>query len=316
MLDDEVTPNHLHFVRNNGHIPERAKTRNLENWALRIDGELARSRSFSLQALQHEFKNHESQITIECAGNGRAGYYPNASGNQWTLGAVGCAQYRGVRLVDVLNSLGVRQTAVYIGYYGEDPHLSRDPNKSPISRSVPIDKALDPQTLLVWEMNGKPLPAEHGFPLRLVCPGWPGSTCGKWLNRIWVRDKIHDGTKMTGSSYRTPRHPVAPGDKVAESDMAIITVMPVKSMITLPKTGVSIAQATPIEIRGHAWIGSGNIERVDVTYDFGATWQTTKLENPKNKYAWQRWSASIHLPKRDIMKSGLEPLTSKEEASP
>jgi len=89
LLDDEVTPNHLHFVRNNGHIPERARTKNLEDWKLQIDGEVGRSRRFSLEELQNEFKNHEAQITIECAGNGRAGYYPNASGNQWTLGAAG-----------------------------------------------------------------------------------------------------------------------------------------------------------------------------------------------------------------------------------
>ena len=298
LLDDDVTPNHLHFVRNNGHIPERAKTRNIEQWTLRIDGEVTRSRRFSLAELQSEFENHEAQITIECAGNGRAGYYPNASGNQWTLGAVGCAKYRGIRLADVLKSLGVKDSAVYIGYYGEDPHLSRDPNRSPISRGVPIKKALDSHTLLVWEMNGAPLPAEHGFPLSLICPGWPGSTCGKWLNRIWVRDQVHDGTKMTGSSYRTPEHPVAPGDTVAESDMKVITVMPVKSLITFPKTGITSPHENPFEVRGHAWSGAGEIDRVDVTFDFGATWQTTRLAPPRNHFAWQRWSTTLQFPRK------------------
>jgi DMSO/TMAO reductase YedYZ molybdopterin-dependent catalytic subunit len=251
-----------------------------------------------MEALKREFEHREAFITIECAGNGRAGYYPNASGNQWTLGAVGCAQYRGIRLGDVLRSLGVKSSAVYIGYYGEDPHLSRDPAKSPISRGVPIEKALDSNTLLAWEMNGEPLPAEHGFPLRLICPGWPGSTCGKWLNRIWVRDQVHDGTKMTGSSYRTPRHPVAPGDTVPESDMEIITVMPVKSLITFPKTGLKTPQNQSIKIRGHAWSGSGDIDRVDVTFDFGSTWQPTSLTPAKNRYAWQRWSTTLQLPKK------------------
>jgi DMSO/TMAO reductase YedYZ molybdopterin-dependent catalytic subunit len=298
LLDDLVTPNHLHFVRNNGHIPDRAQTKDLAGWKLKIDGEVNKSRIFTIESLKREFEHREAFITIECAGNGRAGYYPNASGNQWTLGAVGCAQYRGIRLGDVLRSLGVKSSAVYIGYYGEDPHLSRDPAKSPISRGVPIEKALDPHTLLAWEMNGEPLPAEHGFPLRLICPGWPGSTCGKWLNRIWVRDQVHDGTKMTGSAYRTPRHPVAPGVAVAESDMEIITIMPVKSLITSPKTGLNTPQEQPFEMRGHAWSGSGDIARVDVTFDFGSTWQPTTLLPAKNRYAWQRWSTTLQFPKK------------------
>ncbi|MBT5704679.1 MAG: molybdopterin-dependent oxidoreductase, partial [Verrucomicrobia bacterium] len=115
LLDDLVTPNHLHFVRNNGHIPDRAQTKELAGWKLRIDGEVNRTRSFTMEALKREFEHREAFITIECAGNGRAGYYPNASGNQWTLGAVGCAQYRGIRLGDVLHSLGVKSSAVYIG---------------------------------------------------------------------------------------------------------------------------------------------------------------------------------------------------------
>ena len=83
-------------------------------------------------------------------------------------------------------------------------------------------------------MNGVPLPPEHGFPLRLICPGWPGSTSGKWLKRLQVRDRVHDGPKMTGTSYRVPRHPVSPGEKVPEEDFEIIGVMPVKSLITRP----------------------------------------------------------------------------------
>ncbi len=316
LLDDSITPNHLHFVRNNGHIPERAKKQDLTGWGLTIDGEVERPRTFTMAALKREFPHQTAQITLECAGNGRAGYYPSASGNQWTLGAVGCARYSGIRLRDLLNTLGVRQSAVYIGYYGEDPHLSRDPNKHPISRGVPIEKALDPHTLLAWEMNGQPLPKEHGFPLRLICPGWPGSTSGKWLKRIWVRDQVHDGTKMTGSSYRTPTHPVEPGESVPESDMAIIESMPVKSLITSPKTGITTPQGKDIEIRGHAWSGSGDVERVDVSYDFGATWQTTNLSSAPNRYAWQRWTCQINLPKKGYYEVWARATDSQGKAQP
>ncbi len=297
LLDDALTPNHLHFVRNNGHIPERARTKRLDGWTLTVDGEVSQTHQYTMDELQNGFSHQEADLTIECAGNGRAGYYPNASGNQWTLGAVGCARYRGVRLSDVLRSQGVKSSAVYIAYYGEDLHLSRDPTKVPISRGVPIEKALDPHTLLTWEMNGEPIPAEHGFPMRLICPGWPGSTCGKWLKRIWVRNQVHDGPKMTGSSYRIPKNPVAPGKTVAESEMEIITQMPVKSLITAPKTGASIPLGNPIEVRGHAWSGTGAISQVDVTYDFGSTWQSTQLSPARNRYAWQRWTCQINLPK-------------------
>lgn len=219
-------------------------------------------------------------------------------GNQWTLGAVGCARYRGVRLADVLNASGLKNSARYVAYYGEDPHLSRDPKRDAISRGIPIQKAIDRHTLLAWEMNGQPLPAEHGFPLRLLCPGWPGSTCGKWLRRLWIRDRIHDGAQMTGSSYRMPKHPVAPGETVPEADMEIITTMPVKSMITHPETRANASIRTPLEIRGKAWSGTGRVQQVDVSFNFGAHWHPTTLSPATNRYAWQSWKTRLQLPSK------------------
>lgn len=296
LLDDSVTPNSLHFVRNNGHIPDRALCGDLRGWRLAVDGEVRRPRLWTLDALQRELEHCEAQITIECAGNGRAGFHPPTPGNQWTLGAVGCARYRGVRLADVLNASGLKDSARYVAYYGEDPHLSRDPKRDAISRGVPIQKALDRHTLLAWEMNGQPLPAEHGFPLRLLCPGWPGSTCGKWLRRLWVRDRVHDGAKMTGSSYRMPKHPVAPGETVPESDMEIITLMPVKSMITHPETRARASIRAPLEIRGKAWSGTGRIQQVDISLNFGARWHPVDLSPAPNRYAWQSWTIRLPLP--------------------
>ena len=292
LLDDEITPNDLHFVRNNGQLPTRASARDLEGWNLTIDGEVERPLRLTLDDLKrHEIV--ERALVIECAGNGRAAFNPPASGNQWTLGAVGCGLYRGVRLRDVLREAGVKSTAVYIGYYGEDPHLSGDPAKHPISRGVPIDKALDENTLLVWEMNGEPLPMLHGFPLRLVCPGWPGSTSGKWLRRIWVRDRVHDGTKMTGDAYRLPGHPVAPGASVPEEQMQIIERMPVKSIITRPGTGIEHPIGSRLDLRGHAWSGFGDAKEMHVSIDFGQTWIRADLKEPLNRYAWQRWTSEV-----------------------
>ena len=296
LLDDLVTPTERHFVRNNGLVPERATTRSLAGWSLRVHGEVDRELNLNLEQLRG-FPKHKAALVIECGGNGRAGFFPPATCNQWTLGAVGCSLYEGVLLRDVLNAAGVKPSALYIGYYGEDAHLSGDPKKVAISRGFPIGKALDEHTMLAWSMNGEPLPAHHGFPLRLVCPGWPGSTSGKWLNRIWVRDKEHDGAKMTGSSYRMPKEPVAPGTEVADADMEIIEEMPVKSIITSPGSGIEHAFGTQLALRGHAWYGFGDVASMDVSIDFGAHWIPASLSAPQNRYAWQRWNVAVQFPK-------------------
>jgi DMSO/TMAO reductase YedYZ molybdopterin-dependent catalytic subunit len=111
---------------------------------------------------------------------------------------VGCPRWTGVRLADVLKTVGLKDDAVYIGYYGADTHISGNPDKVPISRGVPISKALEEETLIAWQINDENLPLMHGYPLRLVVGGWPASTSGKWLRRISVRNKVHDGPKMGG----------------------------------------------------------------------------------------------------------------------
>lgn len=296
LLDDEVTPTARHFVRNNGHLPERAEKRDLTGWTLTIDGEVEKPLKLTLAELQSQFPKVTRALVIECAGNGRAAFNPPAAGNQWTLGGVGCALHTGVLLRDVLRRAGAKPSAVYLAYQSEDAHLSRAPGKHAISRGVPIAKALDEHTLLAWEMNGQPLPALHGWPLRLVCPGWPASTSGKWLTRLWVRDREHDGEKMTGHSYRMPKFPVAPGTKVEAADMAILEELPVKSCITFPASGTELPASQPVQLRGQAWSGWGDVQVMHVSYDFGATWVPAKLSPPRNRYAWQRWSVELKLP--------------------
>ncbi len=152
-------------------------------------------------------------------------------------------------------------------------------------------------------MNGEPLAAQHGFPLRLVAPGWPASVSGKWLTRLWVRDRVHDGEKMGGHSYRVPRHPVAPGADVPDDDMEIIGAMPVKSIITRPATGIEHGVAAPLALRGHAWCGDGPVRSVDVSIDFGATWIEATLRPPVNPFAWQRFSADLRFPTTGTLRS-------------
>ncbi|MEZ4968136.1 MAG: sulfite oxidase [Flavobacteriaceae bacterium] len=295
LLDDRVTPNKYMFIRNNGLVPENidAKT-----WSITFDGEsIKESKTFTLEELKSKFPHHTYQLTLECGGNGRSEFDPPAKGNQWTIGAVSCAKWTGVRLKDVLKDVGIKDDAVYIGYHAADLHLSRDPNKEPISRGVPISKAMMDETLLAFKMNGEDIPLVHGHPLRLVCGGWPASTSGKWVNRISVRNIVHDGEKMTGSSYKVPCTPVAPGEKVRDEDMCIIESMPVKSLITYPKSGAMIPKEKKLNIRGHAWAGELEISKVSYSIDFGATWSECTLEKPVNRLAWQHFKASIHFPK-------------------
>jgi sulfite oxidase len=296
LLDDRVTPNKFMFIRNNGIIPENIEA---DKWTLTIDGEsVQQPKTYSLEELKSKFKQYTYQLTLECGGNGRSEFDPPTKGNQWTVGAVSCANWTGIRLRDILADVGVKDDAVYIGYHSTDIHLSRDPNKEPISRGVPMPKVMQDETLVAFKMNGEDIPLSHGYPLRLVAGGWPASVSGKWVNRISVRNIIHDGAKMTGTAYRVPCNPIGPGEKVKDEDMCIIESMPVKSLITYPKSGAVIKEGHTLHIRGHAWAGELEVSKMEYSIDFGSTWNDCLIEKPSNRLAWQHFKASIKFPKK------------------
>lgn len=314
LLDDALTPSNLVFVRNNGIPPENI---DIDNWTLTIEGESVKNpKTYSLQELKTKFRTHSYDLTIECGGNGRSEFNPPAKGNQWTTGAVACCKWTGVRLKDVLQDAGLKDDAVYIGYYGKDTHLSGDPDKVVISRGVPIKKALEDESLIAWAMNGEDLPLMNGYPLRLVFGGWPASTSGKWLSKIVIRNKVHDGPKMGGMSYRVPKYPVAPGTKVPEEDFEIIESMPVKSLITYPKTGAMVSIERTVEIRGHAWAGDLEVSEVHVSLDYGATWQKCRLSVPENRLAWQHWDIKLKLPQKGYYEVWVRATDSKGKSQP
>ena len=295
LLDDAVTPAERLFVRNNG-LPPAVAAGTAEDWTVEIAGEACESpRTFSVRELKTSFEHRTYRLQLECAGNGRSEFYPPATGNQWTTGAIGCPRWTGVRLRDVLESCGIAGNAVYVAYEGADRHLAT-PDLLPISRGVPMSKALEDESLLVWAMNGRPLAALHGFPLRLVLGGWPASVSGKWIKRLLIRDRIHDGEKMLGQSYRVPCEAVAPGTVVPDDRMCIIHSMPVKSLATYPESGIDHPVGEPLSIRGHAWAGDLEVVEMRTSIDFGATWQAARLEPPANRLAWQRWSARVRFP--------------------
>lgn len=294
LLNDAVTPASRLFVRNNGIPP---KVVDVDNWTLTIEGESAKqSKTYTLGELKTRFEHHSYQLTLECGGNGRSEFSPPAKGNQWTNGAVGCPTWTGVRLADVLKDVGIKDDAEYIGYYGKDTHLSGDATKDPISRGVPMHKALEKESLIAWSINGEDLPLMNGHPLRLVFGGWPASTSGKWLERIVIRNQVHDGAKMVGTAYRVPCKPVAPGAKVADEDMCIIHAMPVKSLITSPKSGALQPLASKLKISGHAWAGDKRVDAVHLSIDFGQTWQKATLTKAVNRNAWQHWQGETTFP--------------------
>ncbi len=294
LLDDNVTPNDRFFIRNNGTIPEENKEP--DKWKLVVDGEVNNKLELTLGELKSKFKPVTRQLVLECGGNGRSFFTPQARGNQWTNGGAGCAEWTGVRLSDLLKAAGVKSSAVFTGHYGSDRSLA-DASKDALSRGVPIKKAMDENNLVVFAMNGQPLPNIHGGPVRLVIPGWPGSVSAKWFTRIWVRDKYHDGPGMGATSYRVAIKPMVPGGKPAEGNFRDLESMPVRSIITSPANGTKLAKDTrEIKLRGAAWAGDNTVRTVAVSTDFGATWTNAKVEPPKNKYAWQRWTASVKLP--------------------
>lgn len=294
LLDDDTTPTDKFFVRNNGVIPDEAKDPN--GWKITIDGEVNNKLELTLDDLKKKFKPVTRRLVLECGGNGRSFFTPQARGNQWTNGGAGCAEWTGVRLVDVLRSAGVKSSAVFSGHYGSDRSLA-DNTKDAISRGVPIKKLMDENNLIVFAMNGQPLSHIHGGPVRLMIPGWPGSVSSKWFNRLWVRDKYHDGPGMGATSYRVAIKPMVPGDKPVDGNFRDLESMPVRSIITSPGNGTKLGKDTrELKLRGAAWAGDNTVKSVAVSIDFGATWQTVKVEKPKNKYDWQRWTATVKLP--------------------
>jgi DMSO/TMAO reductase YedYZ molybdopterin-dependent catalytic subunit len=314
LLDDRITPNKYMFIRNNGKIPSEIDPL---NWRLSFDGEaVITPKSYSLEELKTKFKSHTYQLILECGGNGRSEFNPPAKGNQWTVGAVSCARWTGVRLKDLLEEVGVGKNAVYIGYHAADTHLSGDPNKEPISRGVPLAKALQDETLIAYQMNGEDIPLAHGFPLRLVAGGWPASASGKWLERISIRDRVHDGAKMTGTAYRVPCEPVAPGETVSDENMCIIESMPVKSLITYPKSGATLKEGRRLVVRGHAWSGELEVAQMNFSIDFGSTWKRCRLEAPVNRLAWQHFQASIDFPKKGYYEIWARATNTKGQAQP
>jgi DMSO/TMAO reductase YedYZ molybdopterin-dependent catalytic subunit len=270
-----ITPVDRFFVRCHTYTPQV----NAAEWSLKVDGAVERSLTLTMEDLK-KLPRVEFIGVLECAGNGRGFYEPKVAGTQWAYGAVGNGRWAGARLHDVLQKAGIKDSAKEILCDGADVPLGKMPD---FQRSIPLQKALDEDTLLAYEMNGRPLSVEHGFPLRVIAPGWAGDSWVKWLQHIEVLDHEFDGFWMK-TAYRHPPHPVAPGTAVDPKDMVPVTDLNVKSVIAAPTAWAKPGQ---VKIQGAAWSNSSPVSKVDVSTDGGKTWSAAKLLGQRTKYGWR-----------------------------
>jgi DMSO/TMAO reductase YedYZ molybdopterin-dependent catalytic subunit len=278
---DYITPIEHFFVRTHVYVP----TVNLADWKLKVDGQVATPLALTMDDLR-KLPAVEMVAVVECAGNGRVFYEPPVAGAQWSYGSVGNGRWRGVRLADVLKQAGIKSNAVEVLFDGADEPIGK---MQDFRRSITAKKALDPNTLLAYEMNGETLPVKHGFPLRVIAPGWASDSWVKWLTSITVLDKEFDGFWMK-NAYRRPDHPVAPGTALTPEQMVPVTSLKVKSIITSPLDRSTVPPGKLITIRGVAWAGdAGPISSVDVSLDGGRNWRAAQLGRDKSQFGWRQW---------------------------
>lgn len=285
LLEPALTPVENFFVRNNGVWPDLPPG-DPEAWSLTVGGSVAQPRRWRLSELKAEFEVVSLSAVLECAGNGRAMLDPPVEGVAWGLGAVGCARFTGVRLRDILSACEPLPEAVYTAHHSPDRTAK---GAVALSRGLPLWKAAAPETLLAFAMNDAPLPFEHGGPLRVVAPGFPGSAWQKWVNRIDLRDRVHDGAKMNGLDYRLPEKPLAPDDDPTQTSFGVIEDMPVRSIITAPSAEVSLRTGAPIEVAGWAWAGRIPVTAVHISTDGGRSWGQAELASSEERWAWRRF---------------------------
>lgn len=275
-----ITANDLHYVRS--HLPTPRVDPSTFN--LSIDGEVNSPLKLTLDDIK-KLPQVSQTVTLECSGNGRVYSEPTVPGLQWEKGAVGTARWTGARLVDVLKSAGLKPTGKYITMNGADEPMGTVPD---FVRSIPIEKATHPDTILAYQMNGVDIPIHHGFPLRLITPGWEAASSTKWLVHINVAQTEFDGNFMR-NAYRIPNRLVAPGSAVDPKDMVVYTRLEVKSIFTAPFDGARFKLGQPIELRGFAWAGEDDVAKVDISVDLGRSWVPATLDTERARYAWRRF---------------------------
>ena len=280
-----ITPNARFYVRNHFEVPRLDTV----TWHLAVGGLVDHPHHFTLEALRR-LPSRSLVATLECAGNGRSMLVPPVEGEQWRLGAVSTAEWTGVPLVEVLDRVGVARAAREVVFRGADrgPVRGRH-DEVRYERSLTLALARDPDVLLAYAMNGDSLPAEHGFPLRLVVPGWYGMASVKWLTEIEVIDTSFE------AFYQTDRYVFAPesAERGARPRKEPVTRMRVRALITEPSPG-DVVPRGELLVRGFAWSGRAPVARVEVNTGDGAWYEARLLDEPLS-YAWRRWELATRI---------------------
>lgn len=272
-----VTPTRLFFVRNHFDVPAL----DAATWRLRIDGLVERPASLSLEQLQ-AYPQHTVFATMECAGNGRSYLKERQAGVQWGAGAIAHAEWTGVPLHLILKDRGIKPGAVEIVFDGAD--CGQEPDQAApenFARSLPLKKALDRNTLIALRMNGEPLTPEHGFPARLLVPGWYGVASVKWLTRLQATERPFHGYYQN-KKYTIQARTASGVEKV------IIQTMAVKSEIIRPREGETLGIGTQ-RVFGVAWAGETTVGKVEVSTDGGHSWGDADLIGLQAPYSWALW---------------------------
>jgi sulfite oxidase len=292
LLDSWITPIEHFYVRSHLPVPPALDA---AAWTLQVEGDVATPVTLSMDDIRR-MPAVTQTMTLECAGNGRAFFNPPVAGIQWEKGAVGTARWTGVRMADVLKRAGIRSTGKFVLMNGADRALG---SMQDFIRQVPVEKAMHQDTLIAYEMNDQPVPPLHGFPLRAIIPGWEGAYSMKWLNNLRVVPKEFDGF-WVATGYRYPIKQVAPGATVDPKDMAPLTGLVVKSLITKPTEG-SVVAPGKVEVAGFAWAGEASIAKVEVSSDNGASWLPARLTGEQARYTWRRFEAHVNAPRPESL---------------
>lgn len=272
---EALTSNDRFFIRANFNIPLISP----ESWRLSIGGAVRNAQTLTLADLQG-LPARTLAATMECAGNGRSYLPPPTEGNQFKYGAVSAASWTGASLSQVLDAAGPSPDTVEIKFTGYDQGFEKKVGAEiHFERSLPLEAAQHPDTMLVWEMNGEPLPPEHGGPVRLIVPGWYGVASVKWVTEISALTEPYTGYFQT-KKYIIPRD---------DGIISPVQERRPRSLIVEPAENAELP-AGPQTLRGLAWSGNCSVERVEVSFDGGASWQIARLQAPISSYAWQHWS--------------------------
>ena len=283
-----ITPNDELFVR--WHISGVPTSVDTATWRLAVGGNTDRELQLSMDDLKTKFENVTYTAVIQCSGNSRSFFEPRVAGGQWQNGAMGNVTWTGARLKDILNAAGIKAGSVDVSFDGLDkPPLPSVPD---FVKSLPMDKALEEDIIVAYEMNNKPLPLLNGFPARLIVPGWFATHWVKSLSTITVLQTPFEGFWVK-TAYRIPDNPcgcIAPGS--APKKTVPINRMTTRSFIIGPAEGATLARNKPTEISGIAFSSGYGIKDVIVSIDGGRSWSEATLGKDLGKYSWIQWTHS------------------------